>query len=172
MNNNSEKTQTLINNVLILGVFAGNDSNMFSMKIHHGGMFTDPPGRMYVNGTESFIDNVDTDLFSVIELNDMIMMIGYRGNKKMYYQYMVPDSDLDNGLRALGSDQDVHDLSSYVLYGHKLINVYTLQEKRVFGRVKNCTKHSKCRAKCYLARLWHGFGSVLNMRVPNTFGSG
>lgn len=97
---------------------------MFSMKIHHGGMFTDPPGRMYVNGTESFIDNVDTDLFSVIELNDMIMMIGYRGDKKMYYKYMVPDSDLDNGLRALGSDQDVHDLSSYVLFGHKLINVY------------------------------------------------
>ncbi|GJY66900.1 hypothetical protein Tco_0469138 [Tanacetum coccineum] len=36
------------------------------------------------------------------------------------YNYL----DLDNGLRALGSDQDVHDLSRYVLSGHKLINVY------------------------------------------------
>ncbi|GKA90190.1 mutator type transposase [Tanacetum coccineum] len=47
----------------------------------------------------------------------------------MYYQYMILELDLDNRLRALGSDQDVHDLSRYVLLGHKLINVYIEHEQ-------------------------------------------
>nr|GEX97298.1 transposase, MuDR [Tanacetum cinerariifolium] len=71
-------------------------------EIHHGGLFSDLPRRTYVNGIESFIDNVDIDLFYVIELNEMVLLIGYSSDKIMYYQYMIPDHDLDNGLRALG----------------------------------------------------------------------
>ena len=65
--------------------YTGSDPNFFTLKIHHGGMFSDPPRRGYVNGNVSFIDNVDVDLFSVIELNDMVMSIGYSGEMIMYY---------------------------------------------------------------------------------------
>ncbi|GJT94984.1 hypothetical protein Tco_1090502, partial [Tanacetum coccineum] len=48
--------------------------------------------------------------FSAIELNEMIMMLGYTWDRIMYYQYLIHDLDLDNGLRDLGSDQDVLEL--------------------------------------------------------------
>ena len=86
-------------------LYPAKDPNFFSLKIHHGGMFSESPGRKYVNGRFSFVDNIDVDLFSVIELNEMILMLGYEGDRIMYYQYLIPDLDLDHGLRALGSDQ-------------------------------------------------------------------
>ena len=115
----------------------GSDPNFFTLKIHHGGMFSDPPRRRYVNGNVSFIDNVDVDLFSIIELNDMVMSIGYSGEMIMYYQYMIPDLDLDNGLRALGGDQDVQGLIKYVLLGHRLINVYIEHEQTKLDTYKS-----------------------------------
>nr|KAJ0203901.1 hypothetical protein LSAT_V11C500237260 [Lactuca sativa] len=51
--------------------------NFFTLKIHHGGFFSKFPGRKYVEGRLAFYDFVDTDLFSVHDLNDMIREIGY-----------------------------------------------------------------------------------------------
>ncbi|GKA28787.1 NB-ARC domains-containing protein [Tanacetum coccineum] len=48
-----------------------NDTNLFSIKIHHGGYFTNPPNRQYKKGTFNYFDMVDVDLFSVVDLNDM-----------------------------------------------------------------------------------------------------
>ncbi|GJX24971.1 hypothetical protein Tco_0231267 [Tanacetum coccineum] len=76
--------KTLVNNVFYCIVFSGFGLNMFSIKFHHGGRFTNTPGRIYVNG--------------------------YTWDRIMYYQYLIHDLDLDNGLRDLGSDQDVLEL--------------------------------------------------------------
>ena len=94
------------------------------MKIHHGGFFTEPPGRTYTNGKHNYVDFIDVDLFSVIELNDMVKMLGYKGKGcKMFYHWRVPNSELDYGLQALGGDMDVLNLVGYA-NKIKLIDVY------------------------------------------------
>nr|GEW54331.1 hypothetical protein [Tanacetum cinerariifolium] len=53
--------------------------------LHHGGRFTNALGRSYFNGKQNYVDYLDTDLFSVIKLNEMV----------------------DNGLKAFGYEKDV-----------------------------------------------------------------
>lgn len=101
---------------------------MFSLKIYHGGEFSKFPGRQYVNGRHSYIDFLDADEFSVHELDSMMLQLGYDGNRKMYYHFKKPDSDLDVGLMALGSDGDVCKLTSYVPK-HRLLEVYIELDK-------------------------------------------
>ncbi|KAI7752853.1 hypothetical protein M8C21_029055, partial [Ambrosia artemisiifolia] len=69
----------------VLELYVGAPS-LFSIKLHHNGRFTRFPKWTYVEGEENFIDLLDHD---------------------KYYNYQVPASDLDVGLRALGSDADV-----------------------------------------------------------------
>ena len=76
-----------------------------------------------MNGSFNYIDQVDVDLFSVIELNDMVKKIGYKKRNLMYYHFKIPNSNLDYGLQALGNDQDVLNLLKYT-DKYKLIEVY------------------------------------------------
>jgi hypothetical protein len=98
-----------------------NHPNIFSLKVYHGGRFTKTPGRRYVKGRVNFVDMIDSDEFSVHEVNSMIEVIGYTGNEVIYYHYKVPDLELDYGLRALGNDSDVLTLLKYV-HNLKLLN--------------------------------------------------
>nr|GEX29977.1 transposase, MuDR [Tanacetum cinerariifolium] len=89
------------------------DETLFSLKIHHGGFFTEPLGRCYTNGTFNYVELVDVDLFSVIELQEMLKTLGYKNKKnKMYYHFKIPNNNLDHGLQALGNDADVMNLVS------------------------------------------------------------
>ncbi|GKA65303.1 hypothetical protein Tco_0765010 [Tanacetum coccineum] len=56
-----------------------NASNMFSIRIHHGGKFQRYPGRMYVSGRVDIFDMVDIDLFPVVALNMMVLKLGDNG---------------------------------------------------------------------------------------------
>nr|KAJ0185090.1 hypothetical protein LSAT_V11C900461820 [Lactuca sativa] len=103
--------------------FSYGHENFFTLKIHHGGFFTKFPGRKYVKGRLAFFDFVDTDLFSVYDLNDMIREIGYSADDTMYYHYRIPNLDLDCGLKTLGNDQDVLSMAQYVPQ-NRVINVY------------------------------------------------
>ena len=94
--------------------FSDGHDNFFTLKIHHGGFFSKFPGRKYVEGRLAFYDFVDTDLFSVHDLNDMIREIGYFVDDTMYYHYRIPNLDLDFGLKALGNDQDVIFMTQFV----------------------------------------------------------
>ncbi|GJT55589.1 putative reverse transcriptase domain-containing protein [Tanacetum coccineum] len=53
----------------------------------------------------------NADLFSVIELQEMLKTLGYKNKKnKMYYHFKIPNNNLDHGLQALGNDADVMNL--------------------------------------------------------------
>ncbi|GKB15557.1 hypothetical protein Tco_0849480 [Tanacetum coccineum] len=107
------------------------DGNLFSLKIHHGGFFTEPPGRCYTNGTFNYVDFVDSDLFSVMELQEMLKTLGYPMKKnKMYYHFKIPNSNLDYGLQAFGNDADVINLVRYI-DKYRLIEVYIEHEYTV-----------------------------------------
>ncbi|KAL4581505.1 hypothetical protein LXL04_006027 [Taraxacum kok-saghyz] len=76
-------------------------SNFFSLKVHHGGMFTTSRSRRYVDGTVDFFDYVDIDLFSVHELDAMVKELGYVERKGLNYHFLIPELDLDFGLLPL-----------------------------------------------------------------------
>nr|KAJ0226385.1 hypothetical protein LSAT_V11C100024700 [Lactuca sativa] len=100
-------------------------SNIFSIELHHGGSFTKFPNIRYINGQVRYFDVVDIDEFSVHELDLMMRELGYDGTEIMYYHFRLPNEGFDFGLRALGNDDDVRNLSRYVTHNNKMIKVYT-----------------------------------------------
>ncbi|GJZ39986.1 hypothetical protein Tco_0586549 [Tanacetum coccineum] len=100
------------------------DHAMFSIKLHHAGKFKELDKRKYVNGLVDYVDGLDIDKFSVHELNEVMLELGYANNDDhIYYHYMIPGTDLEIGLRALGNHLDVLGLAKYI-NDNKLIMVY------------------------------------------------
>nr|GEY11112.1 RNA-directed DNA polymerase, eukaryota, reverse transcriptase zinc-binding domain protein [Tanacetum cinerariifolium] len=104
-------------------------STMFSIKLHHGGVFTKSPNRKYNNGNITFVDMIDNDEFFVHEIVSMLENLGHDGHKVMFYHFLKPCCDLDNGLEPLACDKDVVLLAKYVTEGLKLVEVYVEHEK-------------------------------------------
>ncbi|GJW28096.1 mutator type transposase [Tanacetum coccineum] len=75
----------------------------------------------------SYSCQVDVDLFSIVDLNDMLEILGYKKRSGIYYHYKIPDSNLDFGLKELRNDQDVLNLISQTT-NHKLIEIYCEHE--------------------------------------------
>ncbi|PWA46422.1 hypothetical protein CTI12_AA509030 [Artemisia annua] len=101
-----------------------NEPDLFSIKVHYGGKFTDRPDRMYEGGYFGFVDIVDVDEFSVHEMDAMVEELGNDGHSIMFYHFLIPSESLDNGLQPLACDKDVLNMCKYVRLGHKLLNVY------------------------------------------------
>ncbi|CAI9285562.1 unnamed protein product [Lactuca saligna] len=97
---------------------------MFTIELHHGGRFTKFPGISYIEGKLDHIDLVDMDEFSVHELDEVMLKLGYDVPPVIYYHYQLSNGDLEFGLRALGNDIDVLSLAQYIEH-HKIIKVYT-----------------------------------------------
>nr|KAJ0211262.1 hypothetical protein LSAT_V11C400228420 [Lactuca sativa] len=105
----------------------GDHPTMFCMLLNHGGKFTDFPGRKYVNRKRHYVDLIDIETLCVHDIDDMMVKLGYIDENlhvEMYYHFRRPLCDLDFGLFALASDDDVRHLAKYVGQ-HKLIEVYT-----------------------------------------------
>ncbi|CAI9281018.1 unnamed protein product [Lactuca saligna] len=99
--------------------YAGHPT-MFSIRMHHGGEFTSFPGRKYIRGKQTFVDLLDIDTFSVHDIDEIMEDLGYALiGKPHYYHFQRPLGDLDFGLFALASDEDVRYLGSFVAK-HKL----------------------------------------------------
>ncbi|GJW25678.1 mutator type transposase [Tanacetum coccineum] len=95
---------------------------VFCLKINHGGAFTPPPKIRYKGGKVNWVDTIDSDVFSVVEVNNMMKELGYEKPSFDYY-YKEPKNDLDNGLKKLSSDQDVLQMLKYV-EKYKVIDLY------------------------------------------------
>ncbi|KAJ9546723.1 hypothetical protein OSB04_019266 [Centaurea solstitialis] len=103
-----------------------------SLKINHGGFFTKSPGRSYQDGKVHYVDLVDTDVFSVHELDAMMQEIGYRQPIPTYYHFRIPGEELDFGLKALGNDQDVRNMIKHVP-ACRVMEIYTEHWKSKVG---------------------------------------
>ncbi|CAI9269138.1 unnamed protein product [Lactuca saligna] len=98
---------------------------MFSIRLNYGGVFTKFPGRKYIKGKMKYIDGIDSDLFSVHDMDEIMELLDcVEPGKSIYYHFKRPTWDLDFGLYALGCDEDINHFRSYV-YEHKVIEVYT-----------------------------------------------
>ncbi|CAI9293936.1 unnamed protein product [Lactuca saligna] len=124
--------------------YAGHPT-MFSIRMHHGGEFTSLPGRKYIRGKQTFVDLLDIDTFSVHDIDEMMEDLGYASiGKPLYYDFQRPLGDLDFGLFALASDEDVCYLGSFVAK-HKLIEVYIEHDKTTLHTYLMSPTHSKVR---------------------------
>ncbi|CAI9286008.1 unnamed protein product [Lactuca saligna] len=124
--------------------YAGHPT-MFSIRMHHGGEFTSFPGRKYIRGKQTFVDLLDIDTFSVHDIDEMMEDLGYASiGKPLYYHFQRPLGDLDFGLFALASDEDVRYLGSFVAK-HKLIEVYIEHDKTTLHTYLMSPTHSKVR---------------------------
>ncbi|GKE01427.1 mutator type transposase, partial [Tanacetum coccineum] len=69
------------------------------------------------------------DQFSVHEIDSMLEDLGQDGHRVMFYHFLKPGYDLDNGLEPLACDKDVVLLGNYVTQGLKLVEVFVEHEK-------------------------------------------
>ena len=69
----------------------------FNFTIHHSGNFEWNPGLEYVGGEVFTTGNVDLDLLSHFEIQDVCTKVGGPINNKIYY--LIPGDELEQGLR-------------------------------------------------------------------------
>ncbi|GJZ28145.1 hypothetical protein Tco_0572792 [Tanacetum coccineum] len=107
--------------------------NVFCLKINHGGTFTSPPMIRYKGGKVNWVDDIDSNIFSIVEVTSMMKELGYE-NPCMAYYYKKPNTELDNGLIELAVDKDVCEMLMYV-DKFKVIELYadhSVNKKHVF----------------------------------------
>ncbi|GKB62349.1 hypothetical protein Tco_0918535 [Tanacetum coccineum] len=97
--------------------------SVFCLKINHGGTFTPPHMTRYKGGKVNWVDDIDSDTFSIVEVTSMLQELGYE-NPCMAYYYKKPNSELENGLVELVVDKDVYEMLMYV-DKFKVIELYT-----------------------------------------------
>ena len=103
------------------------------------------PDREYVGGAEDIFDRVDIDVFSVFDLDQMVLQLGYTGkNEPLFYHYLSPMSTLDDGLFPLSCDKDVRCLSS-LLVSFKLIEVYIEHGSTRFNCYQRSPRQTRAR---------------------------
>ena len=90
--------------------------------IHHGGRFTEPPKRKYVEGEVTYVDLIDIKQCK-IDMIDTVMYQCLGSEERLFYHYKLPMKSLDSGLRSLVSDSDISDMLKYV-HKHRIIYVY------------------------------------------------
>ena len=78
---------------------------IFDFTIHHSGNFEWNPSLEYVGGEVSTVANVDPDLLSHFEIQDICVEAEGSINNRIYY--LIPGGDLEQGLGLITSDDDV-----------------------------------------------------------------
>ncbi|GJX08639.1 mutator type transposase [Tanacetum coccineum] len=100
-------------------------NNLFSIKLHYGGRFTDSLNKLYVDGEVCFVDMLDIDDFKVENLNSVMCRIGYEDDDELLLYYKIPLKSLDVGLKRVVSDTDFSN-KNFIGYvkNHKIIDFY------------------------------------------------
>ncbi|CAI9265561.1 unnamed protein product [Lactuca saligna] len=81
---------------------------------------------MMVTPTYSLLNFITEGVSQSFQISDLMMReLGYDGTEIMYYHFRLPNEGFDFGLRALGNNDDVRNLSRYVTHNNKMIKVYT-----------------------------------------------
>ena len=81
------------------------DEIHFDFTIHHSRYFEWNLGLRYVGGEISVVGDVDPDLLIHFEIQDVFAEAGGPINSRIFY--LIPGSDLEQGLRLITSDDDV-----------------------------------------------------------------
>ena len=98
--------------------------------IHHGGRFTEPPKRKYVEGEVTYVDLIDIKQCK-IDMLDTVMYQCLGSEERLFYHYKLLMKSLDCGLRSLVSDSDI----SEKIIARDKVDIVTVmtQSKRMEG---------------------------------------
>ncbi|KAG8371475.1 hypothetical protein BUALT_Bualt13G0091400 [Buddleja alternifolia] len=100
------------------------EEKLFTIKLHHGGKLIEHPLKMYVGGRVDFVDFIDPDLMSLIELDKFAEKLGYVS--AAYYYYLIPGRNVQSSLVFLLCDDDVLKMGSIgVQFGE--VSVYIVE---------------------------------------------
>nr|GEZ85082.1 transposase, MuDR [Tanacetum cinerariifolium] len=108
---------------IVVNTVSGDYLNYFSLKIHHESYLSNSPDRKYKDGTFNYFNQVDVDLFSIVDLNNMLEIFSYKNRNAIHYQYKITDRNLYIRLKALRNDQDVLNLINHTTK-YQLIEIY------------------------------------------------
>ncbi|GKB00877.1 hypothetical protein Tco_0828921, partial [Tanacetum coccineum] len=99
--------------------------------IRDDGVHDRDPYKMYSKTalTSVLIQASLCDQFFVHEIDSMLEDLGQDGHRVMFYHFLKPGCDLDNGLEPLACDKDVVLLGNYATQGLKLVKVFVEHEK-------------------------------------------
>lgn len=95
-------------------------ADLFTVEVHHLGRFVENPVR-YVEGVVNHVDDCDPDLWSKLEVEDIVESLGYPKYKMLWYR--IPGLGLEKGLRVIGTDKDSMHMVE-VVKGHEQIEIY------------------------------------------------
>ncbi|GMY35076.1 gtp-binding protein sar1 [Fagus crenata] len=82
--------------------------------------------RKYIGGTVLVYDNMETDLFSVQEIETMCKELGVYNYMQFYY--VIPGGDLSDGLRYLSTDSHILETSKCLTPLNPKVHVYVEHE--------------------------------------------
>ncbi|GJX44062.1 mutator type transposase [Tanacetum coccineum] len=91
-------------------------NNLFSVKMHYGGRFTDSPNKQYVDGEVCFVDMLDIYDFKVDLLNTFMCSLGYEDDDELLLYYKIPlkiektESSGDEDGQSDSESEDANDL--------------------------------------------------------------
>ncbi|GKA68121.1 hypothetical protein Tco_0768038 [Tanacetum coccineum] len=67
--------------------------SVFSLEIHHDGKLSQAPNRLYDGGKVNWFDQIDSDGFSVVEVNQMLKCLGYLNPKMEFLAKWLSEVD-------------------------------------------------------------------------------
>ncbi|GJS84267.1 hypothetical protein Tco_0750808 [Tanacetum coccineum] len=136
-------------------IIDSSQESLFALKLNYVGIFTESPGRSYVNGDFAYFDCIDIDEFSIHELNDMVKKLGFSSKTIMNYNFLKLDMNFDNGLYALGNDDDVRRMVEYIRLGYKRIDAYIEHDKTTVYTYIEAAYNAPSK-KCVIMKLPNG----------------
>ncbi|KAL4588918.1 hypothetical protein LXL04_001818 [Taraxacum kok-saghyz] len=72
---------------------------LFTIKLYHGGEFTNFRDRKYIDGKVNYVDMVDIDEFSIHDLDAIMRGLRYGVPPYIYYHFLVPNGDFQFGFK-------------------------------------------------------------------------
>ncbi|KAK3041474.1 hypothetical protein RJ639_000451 [Escallonia herrerae] len=98
-------------------------SDRYTIKFHHGGDFNSISDNLqYVGGKIAYIDNLDPDEISVIEIHEMLKQIYVQPYIAAYY--LKPNKQMKDGIQILLDDQDAYNMCTCNLQDSRIALVY------------------------------------------------
>ncbi|GKC27600.1 retrotransposon protein [Tanacetum coccineum] len=119
-----------------------------TLKIHHNGRFTRPPGRRYHLGEISYVDLIDCHLFSNEEYVAMLDGLGLGDGRLLFSHFKTPCTSLDDRLVPLMADEDVVKLLEYVPRFRE-VDVYVEEDVLVVVLIQIMSKNLFSSYKAY-----------------------
>lgn len=93
---------------------------LWSLRLHHGGLFSSGTDWRYVGGTENIAHNVDLDRMSLQEIFGWLRELGYNGPCRIFHQI----SRSNKCLMLLDTDEKVLGMFNTSNKGSEILDLY------------------------------------------------